>query len=114
MLLNLYKQVTETADDYQVDNVKNGIMLSIGGSAITNYSCTRYGNVSRGSIIPLFIEQIRSGKFITITDPNMTRFLINLDKAVDLVMFGFEHAKPGNLFVQKSDASTIGVLGQAV
>ena len=89
-------------------------MLSIGGSAITNYSCTRYGNVSRGSIIPLFIEQIRSGKFITITDPNMTRFLINLDKAVDLVMFGFEHAKPGNLFVQKSDASTIGVLGQAV
>ena len=69
---------------------------------------------SRGSIIPLFIEQIKSGKPITITDPNMTRFLMNLDEAVDLVMFAFEHAKPGDLFVQKSDASTIGVLGQAV
>lgn len=84
-----------------------------GGTVI---SCTRYGNVmcSRGSIIPLFIEQIKSGKPITITDPNMTRFLMNLDEAVDLVMFAFEHAKPGDLFVQKSDASTIGVLGQAV
>lgn len=82
----------------------------------TVISCTRYGNVmcSRGSIIPLFIEQIRAGKPITITDPNMTRFLMNLDEAVDLVMFAFEHAKPGDLFVQKSDASTIGVLGQAV
>lgn len=84
-----------------------------GGTVI---SCTRYGNVmcSRGSIIPLFIDQIRAGKPITITDPNMTRFLMNLDEAVDLVMFAFEHAKPGDLFVQKSDASTIGVLGQAV
>ena len=82
----------------------------------TVISCTRYGNVmcSRGSIIPLFIEQIKSGKPITITDPNMTRFLMNLDEAVDLVMFAFQHAKPGDLFVQKSDASTIGVLGQAV
>lgn len=82
----------------------------------TVISCTRYGNVmcSRGSIIPLFIEQIRNSKPITITDPNMTRFLMNLDEAVDLVMFAFEHAKPGDLFVQKSDASTIGVLGQAV
>ena len=69
---------------------------------------------SRGSIIPLFIEQIRSGRPITITDPKMTRFLMNLDEAVDLVMFAFEHAKPGDLFVQKSDASTIAVLGQAV
>ena len=84
-----------------------------GGTII---SCTRYGNVmcSRGSIIPLFIEQIKSGNPITITDPNMTRFLMNLDEAVDLVMFAFEHAKPGDLFVQKSDASTIGVLGEAV
>lgn len=84
-----------------------------GGTII---SCTRYGNVmcSRGSIIPLFIEQIKGGNPITITDPNMTRFLMNLDEAVDLVMFAFEHAKPGDLFVQKSDASTIGVLGQAV
>ena len=84
-----------------------------GGTII---SCTRYGNVmcSRGSIIPLFIEQIKSGNPITITDPNMTRFLMNLDEAVDLVMFAFEHAKPGDLFVQKSDASTIEVLGKAV
>lgn len=82
----------------------------------TTISCTRYGNVmcSRGSIIPLFIEQIKSGKPITITDPNMTRFLMNLDEAVDLVMFAFEHANPGDLFVQKSDASTIDVLGKAV
>lgn len=82
----------------------------------TVVSCTRYGNVmcSRGSIIPLFIEQIKSGKPITITNPDMTRFLMNLDEAVDLVMFAFEHAKPGDLFVQKSVASTIGVLGQAV
>lgn len=84
-----------------------------GGTVI---SCTRYGNVmcSRGSIIPLFIEQIKSGNAITITDPNMTRFLMNLDEAVDLVMFAFKHAKPGDLFVQKSDASTIDVLGRAV
>lgn len=82
----------------------------------TIISCTRYGNVmcSRGSIIPLFIEQIKTGKPITITNPDMTRFLMNLDEAVDLVMFAFEHARPGDLFVQKSDASTIGVLGQAV
>lgn len=82
----------------------------------TTISCTRYGNVmcSRGSIIPLFIDQIKAGKPITITDPNMTRFLMNLDEAVDLVMFAFEHAKPGDLFVQKSDASTIDVLGKAV
>ncbi len=82
----------------------------------TVISCTRYGNVmcSRGSIIPLFIEQIKSGKPITITNPDMTRFLMNLDEAVDLVMFAFEHAHPGDLFVQKADASTIGILGQAV
>lgn len=82
----------------------------------TVISCTRYGNVmcSRGSIIPLFIEQIKSGKSITITNPDMTRFLMNLDEAVNLVMFAFEHAHPGDLFVQKADASTIGVLGQAV
>lgn len=78
--------------------------------------CTRYGNVmcSRGSVIPLFIEQIRAGKPITITDPNMTRFLMNLDEAVDLVKFAFEHANPGDLFIQKADASTIGTLAKAV
>ena len=78
--------------------------------------CTRYGNVmcSRGSVIPLFIDQIKSGNPITITDPNMTRFLMNLDEAVDLVQFAFEHANPGDLFIQKSDASTIGDLAKAV
>ena len=84
-----------------------------GGTVIC---CTRYGNVmcSRGSVIPLFIDQIKAGKPITITDPDMTRFLMNLDEAVDLVQFAFEHANPGDLFVQKSDASTIGVLAKAV
>ncbi len=84
-----------------------------GGTVI---SCTRYGNVmcSRGSVIPLFIDQIKNGNPITITDPNMTRFLMNLDEAVDLVKFAFENANPGDLFIQKADASTIGVLAQAV
>ena len=78
--------------------------------------CTRYGNVmcSRGSVIPLFIDQIKSGNPITITNPNMKRFLMNLDEAVDLVKFAFEHANPGDLFIQKSDASTIGDLAKAV
>ena len=84
-----------------------------GGTVIC---CTRYGNVmcSRGSVIPLFIDQIKAGNPITITDPNMTRFLMNLDEAVDLVQFAFEHANPGDLFIQKSDASTIGDLAKAV
>ncbi len=78
--------------------------------------CTRYGNVmcSRGSVIPLFIDQICAGDPITITNPEMTRFLMNLDEAVDLVQFAFEHANPGDLFVQKADASTIGDLAKAV
>ena len=78
--------------------------------------CTRYGNVmcSRGSVIPLFIDQIRSGNPVTITNPDMTRFLMNLDEAVFLVKFAFEHANPGDLFVQKADASTIGDLAKAV
>lgn len=78
--------------------------------------CTRYGNVmcSRGSVIPLFIEQIKNGNPITITNPDMTRFLMNLDEAVELVKFAFEHANPGDLFIQKADASTIGVLAEAV
>ena len=82
----------------------------------TTICCTRYGNVmcSRGSVIPLFIDQIKSGNAITITDPNMTRFLMNLDEAVDLVQFAFEHANPGDLFIQKADASTIGDLAKAV
>lgn len=82
----------------------------------TSISCTRYGNVmcSRGSVIPLFVEQIRENHPITITDPSMTRFLMNLDEAVDLVQFAFEHAEPGDLFVQKADASSIGNLALAV
>ena len=82
----------------------------------TKICCTRYGNVmcSRGSVIPLFIDQIKAGNPITITDPNMTRFLMNLDEAVDLVLFAFQHANPGDLFIQKSDASTIGDLAKAV
>ena len=84
-----------------------------GGTVIC---CTRYGNVmcSRGSVIPLFREQIQNGNPITITNPDMTRFLMNLDEAVDLVKFAFEHENPGDLFIQKADASTIGVLAQAV
>ena len=82
----------------------------------TILSCTRYGNVmcSRGSVIPLFIDQIKHKAPITITDPNMTRFLMNLDEAVNLVTFAFEHAEPGDLFVQKADASTIGNLAKGV
>lgn len=82
----------------------------------TTICCTRYGNVmcSRGSVIPLFIEQIKKGHPITITNPEMTRFLMNLDEVVDLVQFAFQHANPGDLFIQKADASTIGDLGKAV
>ena len=78
--------------------------------------CTRYGNVmcSRGSVIPLFIDQIKAGEPITITNPEMTRFLMYLDEAVDLVKFAFENANPGDLFIQKADASTIGDLAKAV
>lgn len=82
----------------------------------TTLCCTRYGNVmcSRGSVIPLFIEQIKNGHEITVTDPEMTRFMMNLDEAVALVMYAFQNANPGDLFVQKADASTIGDLAEAV
>ena len=74
--------------------------------------CTRYGNVmaSRGSVIPLFINQIRHGKEITITDPDMTRFMMSLEDAVELVLFAFENAKNGDVFVQKAPAATVGLL----
>ena len=77
---------------------------------------TRYGNVmaSRGSVIPLFLSQIQSGKQLTITDPNMTRFLMSLDNSVSLVMYAFEHALPGDIFVQKAPASTVADLAQAL
>lgn len=77
---------------------------------------TRYGNVmaSRGSVIPLFIEQIKAGKPLTITDPNMTRFMMTLEDAVDLVLYAFENANPGDLFVQKAPAATVEVLAKAL
>ena len=77
---------------------------------------TRYGNVmaSRGSVIPLFIDQIRANKPLTITDPNMTRFMMTLDEAVDLVLYAFEHARNGDIFVQKAPAATIGNLARAL
>ena len=86
------------------------------GAGRTTICCTRYGNVmcSRGSVIPLFMEQIKQGKPLTLTDPAMTRFLMNLAEAVDLVKFAFEHANPGDLFIQKAPASTIGDLAEAV
>jgi UDP-N-acetylglucosamine 4,6-dehydratase/5-epimerase len=81
-----------------------------------NVCVTRYGNVmaSRGSVIPLFVEQMRRGEALTITDPAMTRFMMSLDDAVDLVLYAFEHGGPGDLFVQKAPATTIGTLAEAV
>lgn len=77
---------------------------------------TRYGNVmaSRGSVIPLFVQQIEAEQPLTVTDLDMTRFMMSLDAAVDLILFAFEHAKPGDRFVQKAPAATIGLLAQAV
>jgi UDP-N-acetylglucosamine 4,6-dehydratase/5-epimerase len=77
---------------------------------------TRYGNVmaSRGSVIPLFYDQIQAGKDITVTDPDMTRFMMTLDEAVDLVLYAFENGKNGDIFIQKAPAATIGTLAQAV
>ena len=82
----------------------------------TVINVTRYGNVmcSRGSVIPLFTNQIRAGQPITITDPNMTRFMMTLDDAVDLVLFAFEHGQPGEIFVQKAPAATIEVLAKSL
>ena len=89
---------------------------ALGPDARTMICCTRYGNVmaSRGSVIPLFIDQIKAGKDITVTDPDMTRFMMTLEEAVDLVLFAFEHGVNGDLFVQKAPAATIGTLAQAV
>lgn len=82
----------------------------------TTVCLTRYGNVmaSRGSVIPLFLKQIKSGEAITITDPNMSRFLMSLEEAVELVLFAFEHGNQGDLFVNKAPAGTIGDLAQAL
>lgn len=88
----------------------------LGGDAHTTICCTRYGNVmgSRGSVIPLWIEQIKSGKEITITDPDMTRFMMSLDDAVDLVIYAFSHGSNGDLFVKKAPAATLTVLAKAL
>jgi UDP-N-acetylglucosamine 4,6-dehydratase len=89
---------------------------SLGNDATTTICCTRYGNVmaSRGSVIPLWIDQIKSGKPITITDPNMTRYMMTLDDAVDLVLYAFEHGDQGDLFVQKAPAATLSVLAESL
>lgn len=85
-------------------------------SSKTIFCGTRYGNVmaSRGSVIPLFIDQIKEGKPLTLTDPNMTRFMMTLEDAVDLVLYAFENANQGDLFVQKAPSATVGVLAQAL
>ncbi|MBQ5979512.1 MAG: polysaccharide biosynthesis protein [Bacteroidales bacterium] len=88
----------------------------LGEGATTTICCTRYGNVmaSRGSVIPLWVEQMMEGKPITITDPNMTRFMMTLDDAVDLVIYAFTHGHNGDLFVQKAPAATLSTLAQAI
>ncbi len=89
---------------------------SLGENPQTTICCTRYGNVmaSRGSVIPLWIDQIQAGKEITVTDPNMTRFMMTLDDAVDLVLYAFQHGQSGDLFVQKAPAATLDVLAKAL
>ena len=88
----------------------------LGEGARTTICCTRYGNVmaSRGSVIPLWVEQMMEGKPITVTDPNMTRFMMTLDDAVDLVVYAFTHGRNGDLFVQKAPAATLSTLAQAL
>ena len=89
---------------------------ALGKDGKTTICCTRYGNVmaSRGSVIPLWIEQIKQGKPITVTDPNMTRFMMTLEDAVDLVLYAFENGENGDLFVQKAPAATLDVLASAL
>ncbi len=88
----------------------------IGGEKGLIFCGTRYGNVmaSRGSVIPLFLQQIAAGEPLTVTDPNMTRFMMTLEDAVELVIYAFQHGRPGDLFVQKAPAATIGTLAEAV
>lgn len=88
----------------------------LGENAATTICCTRYGNVmaSRGSVIPLWVEQMREGRPLTITDPGMTRFMMTLDDAVDLVLYAFQHGHNGDLFVQKAPAATLEVLANAL
>jgi len=89
---------------------------NLGQNAATTICCTRYGNVmaSRGSVIPLWIDQIKSGRPITVTNPEMTRFMMTLDDAVDLVIYAWEHGNNGDLFVQKAPAATLDTLARAL
>lgn len=89
---------------------------SLNSDSQTTICCTRYGNVmsSRGSVIPLFVEQIKNKAELTVTDPNMTRFMMTLNEAIDLVIFAFQHGHNGDLFVQKAPAATIDVLAKAL
>jgi UDP-N-acetylglucosamine 4,6-dehydratase len=98
-----------------MEKVATGKARSIDSERMT-ICCTRYGNVmaSRGSVIPLFVRQIQAGEPLTITDPDMTRFMMTLDHAVDLVLFGYEHGATGDVLVQKAPAATIRVLAQAL
>ena len=89
---------------------------ALGSKAVTTICCTRYGNVmaSRGSVIPLFAEQLKAGKNLTVTDPNMTRFMMTLEDAVDLVIYAWKHGNNGDLFVQKAPAATLDTLAKAL
>lgn len=99
-----------------MEHVASANARAAAGSGETIICCTRYGNVmcSRGSVIPLFVGQIKKGQPVTVTNPDMTRFLMNLDEAVELVLFAFQNGRPGDLFIQKAPASTIGDLARAV
>lgn len=99
-----------------MEKVATAKARQLGKDAGTTICCTRYGNVmaSRGSVIPLWVDQIRAGEAITLTDPNMTRFMMTLDDAVDLVLYAFRHGNGGDLFVQKAPAATLDVLATAL
>lgn len=99
-----------------MEKVATAKARQLGDNAQTTICCTRYGNVmaSRGSVIPLWVDQMEEGKPITITDPNMTRFMMTLNDAVDLVIYAFEHGQNGDLFVQKAPAATLDVLAEAL
>lgn len=105
--MGLTKALSEKVMAAKSNNLNGGKTILCGA---------RYGNVmaSRGSVIPLFIDQIKSGKPITITEPKMTRYMMTLDDAVDLVLFAFNNAKPGDIFVQKSPASTVEMIAKAL
>lgn len=106
----------QSVDGAMMEKVAIAKGRALGEEAGTTICCTRYGNVmaSRGSVIPLWVEQIKNGRPITVTDPNMTRFMMTLDDAVDLVIYAFEHGHNGDLFVQKAPAATLDVLAQAL